>query len=57
MKACKFRFLQNVHYRSEGVAERDIGSLRMMGWGLMLAENSSVVVAAAAVTGPPGGFL
>ena len=36
------------------MAERDIGSLRMMGWGLMLAENSSVV--AAAVTGPPGGF-
>ena len=40
--------------RSEGVAERDIGSLRMMGWGLMLAENSSAV---AAVTGPPGGVL
>ena len=41
------------------MAERDIGSLRMMGWGLMLAENSSVAVAAAvavaAVTGPPGG--
>ena len=45
-------------YRSEGVAERDIGSLRMMGWGLTLAENSSAaaaVAAAAAVTGPPGG--
>ncbi len=28
------------------MAERDIGSLRMMGWGLMLAENSSVVAAA-----------
>ena len=39
------------------MAERDIESLRMMGWGLMLAENSSaaVVVVAAAVTGPPGG--
>ena len=40
------------------MAERDIGSLRMMGWGLMLAENSSVAAAAvvvAAVTGPPGG--
>ena len=37
------------------MAERDIGSLRMMGWGLMLAQNSSVaVVVAAAVTGPPG---
>ena len=36
--------------RSEGVAERDIGSLRMMGWGLMLAESSSVVAVAAAVT-------
>ena len=47
------------YYRSEGVAERDIGSLRMMGWGLMLAENSSVAAAAvvAAVTGPPGGVL
>ena len=41
--------------RSEGVAERDIGSLRMMGWGLMLPENSSVAAAVAAVTGPPGG--
>ena len=40
--------------RSEGLAERDIESLPMMGWGLMLAENSSTVVAAA-VTGPPGG--
>ena len=37
------------------MAERDIGSLRMMGWGLMLAENSSAVAAVAAVTGPPGG--
>ena len=38
-------------YRSEGAAERDIGSLRMMGWGLMLAENSSVAaVAVAAAT-------
>ena len=46
-----------VHHRSEGLAERDIGSLRMMGWGLMLAENSSVAAAVAAVTGPPGGVL
>ena len=50
------------HYRSEGVAERDIGFLGVMGWGLMLAENSSaaavvVVAAAAAVTGPPGGVI
>ena len=40
------------------MAERDIGSLGVMGWGLMLPENSSAVVAAAvvaAVTGPPGG--
>ena len=46
-------------HRSEGVAERDIGSLGVMGLGLMLAENSSVVavVVAAAVTGPPGGVL
>ena len=46
-------------YRSEGVAERDIGSLGVMGWGLMLPENSSVavVVVAAAVIGPPGGVL
>ena len=38
--------------RSEGVAERDIEFLGVMGWGLMLAENSSVAVAAVvAVTG------
>ena len=39
------------------MAERDIGFLGVMGWGLMLAENSSAVAAAAvaAVTGPPGG--
>ena len=39
------------------MAKRDIGSLRMMGWGLMLVESSSVAAAAvaAAVTGPPGG--
>ena len=40
------------------MAERDIGSLHMMGWGLMLTENSSVVVAAVAVAvlrvGPRG---
>ena len=29
------------------MAVRDIGSLRMMGWGLMLAENSSAAAAAA----------
>ena len=41
------------------MAERDIGSLRMMGWGLMLAESSSVAVVAAAVlrAGPRGGPL
>ncbi len=41
------------------MAERDIEFLGVMGWGLMLAENSSVAVAAAvaAVTGPPGGVL
>ena len=38
-----------LNHRSEGVAERDIGSLRMMGWGLMLAENSSAAVVVAAV--------
>ena len=29
-------------YRSEGVAERDMESLRMMGWGLATAESCSV---------------
>ena len=45
-----------IYYRSEGVAERDIGSLRMMGWGLMLAENSSVGVARRHWT-PRRGFI
>ena len=46
-----------MYNRSEGVAERDIGSLGVMGWGLMLAENSSVAAAAvvAAVTDPLAG--
>ena len=39
--------------------ERDIGSLRMMGWGLLVVESSSVVVAAvvvaAVVVAPRGG--
>ena len=42
------------------MAERDIEFLGVMGWGLMLAENSSVVaVVAAAVlrAGPRGGPL
>ncbi len=44
------------------MAERDIESLRMMVWGLMLAESSSAAVAAAAVAvpsgwGPTGGVL
>ena len=30
--------------RSEGLPERDMGSLRMMGWGLLVVESSSVVV-------------
>ena len=34
--------------RSEGEAERDIGSPGMMGPGLVVVENSSVVVAAVA---------
>ena len=41
--------------RSEGEAERDIGSLRMMGWGLMLAENSSAAAVAAAAV--PSGWV
>ena len=45
-------------HRSEGVAEQDIGSLGVMGWGLMLAESSSAAaVVVAAVTGHPGGVL
>ena len=36
--------------RSEGWSERDMVSLRMMGWGLVLLENSSVAAAAVAVT-------
>ena len=36
------------------MAERDIGFLGVMGWGLMLPENSSAVVSAAAVTGRGG---
>ena len=39
------------------MAERDIGSLGVMGWGLMLAENSSVVAAAVPREGPRGGPL
>ena len=40
---------RNIVNRSEGEAERDIGSLCMIGLGLVVVENSSVVVAAAAV--------
>ena len=35
--------------------ERDMESLRMMGWGLVLAENSSAVAAAAVVAAVTGG--
>ena len=42
--------------RSEGVAERDIEFLGVMGWGLMLTENSSVAVAVPR-EGPRGGPL
>ena len=35
-----------------GVAERDIEFLGVMGWGLMLAENSSVAAAVVAVAVP-----
>ena len=38
------------------MAERDIELLGMMGWGLMLAENSSVAAAVLRV-GPWGGPL
>ena len=47
----------NTLYQSEGVPERDIESLGVMGWGLAAAENSSAVVAAAvaaAVVAPWG---
>ena len=36
-------------YRSEGLPERDIESLCVMGWGLEVAGNSSAASAAAAV--------
>ena len=43
-------------YRSEGLPERDIESLGVMGWGLAAAENSSAVVAVVvAVAVAPGG--
>ena len=47
-------------YRSEGLPERDIESLGVMGWGLAAAENSSaaavaVAVAAVAVAPQRGG--
>ncbi len=41
--------------RSEGLPERDMESLGVMGWGLAAAENSSAVVAAAVVV-PPRGY-
>ena len=37
-------------YRSEGFPERDMISLRMMGWGLAAGKKSSAADAAAAVT-------
>ena len=39
-----------------GKPERDMESLRMMGWGLMVVESSSVVVVVAVVVAvaPPG---
>ena len=40
-----------------GKPEQDMVSLRMMGWGLVLLENSSAAVAAAAVAVTQGGSL
>ena len=40
-----------------GKPERDMESLRMMGWGLLVVESSSaaaVVAAAAVAAAPPG---
>ena len=38
-----------LHDRSEGVPERDMISLRMMGWGLAAGKNSSAAAAVVAV--------
>ena len=43
-------------YRSEGLPERDISSLGVMGWGLASAENSSAAVAVVAVAPWVGGL-
>ena len=43
------RIMMTLECRSEGLAERDIESLGVMGWGLAATENSSAVVAVAAV--------
>ena len=42
--------------RSEGLPERDISSLGVMGWGLDVAGNSSRRSAAAAVANPGKGI-
>ena len=47
-------YIQDVHglsYRSEGEAERDIGSTCMIGPGLVVVENSSVAAAVAVTWG------
>ena len=44
------------NYRSEGLPERDISSLGVMGWGLASVENSSAVVVVAAAVAPLGGW-
>ena len=43
-------------YRSEGLPERGMGSLRMMGWGLLVVESSSAAVVVA-VAVPQGWTL
>ncbi len=47
-----------IRNRSEGLPERDMKSLRTMGWGLVVPENSSavvVVVVVVAAVAPGGG--
>ena len=52
----RFLFSSKILRRSEGLPERDMESLRMMGWGLVVAGSSSAAAAVVAVAVPRGGW-
>ncbi len=47
--------MPKLSHPSEGLPERDMESLGVMGWGLVVAENSSAAAIAVAVAALGGG--